>query len=56
MKREKKDLDVDYIGGQGSLTVEEEKAISHYLLQHKLLRSSSTKTNSRNTKRTKTTA
>lgn len=30
-------LDDDYIGGQGSLTIDEEKALSDYFKQKKLL-------------------
>jgi len=30
------ELDVDFIGGQGSLTVEEEKALSDFFKQRKL--------------------
>lgn len=35
MKTNKIDLDVDYIGGQGSLTDEEEKALSEFFKQRK---------------------
>jgi hypothetical protein len=35
MKTKKIDLDVDYIGGQGSLTDEEEKALSEFFRQSK---------------------
>ena len=35
MKTKKVELDVDFIGGQVSLTKEEEKAISEYLLKNK---------------------
>jgi len=38
MKHKKRELDVDFIGGQGPLTKEEEKAISEYLKNKKLLR------------------
>lgn len=31
MKRDKKELEVDFIGGQGSLTKVEEQAITKYL-------------------------
>lgn len=31
MKRNKKELDVDFIGGEGSLTKDEEKAISDFI-------------------------
>lgn len=36
MKSKKKELDVDVIGGQGSLTPAEEKAISEFIKQRKL--------------------
>ncbi len=36
MKTHKIELDVDFIGGQGSLTIEEEKAISAFIKQSKL--------------------
>lgn len=35
MKTKKIDLDVDYIGGQGSLTEAEEKALSEFFKQRK---------------------
>ena len=35
MKTKKIDLDVDYIGGQGSLTDVEEKALSEFFRQSK---------------------
>jgi hypothetical protein len=35
MKTQKIDLDVDYIGGQGSLTDAEEKALSEFFRQSK---------------------
>jgi hypothetical protein len=35
MKTKKIDLDVDYIGGQGSLTDAEEKALSEFFRQSK---------------------
>lgn len=35
MKTKKIDLDVDYIGGQGSLTDAEEKALSDFFRQRK---------------------
>ncbi|WP_153798918.1 hypothetical protein [Foetidibacter luteolus] len=31
MKKKKNELDVDFIGGQGPLTMDEEAAISNYL-------------------------
>ena len=36
MKSKKTELDVDVIGGQGSLTPAEEKAISEFFKQRKL--------------------
>ena len=33
MKTKRIDLDVDFIGGQGSLTIEEEKALSNFFQQ-----------------------
>ena len=36
MKTKKAELDVDFIGGQSSLTVAEEKAISDFFKQRKL--------------------
>ena len=36
MKPKRIDLDLDFIGGLGSLTTEEEKALSEYFKQHKL--------------------
>jgi hypothetical protein len=38
MKPKSKELDVDFIGGQGSMTKEEEKQISEFLKNQKLLR------------------
>jgi hypothetical protein len=35
MKKDKKELDVDFIGGQGSLTKQEEQAIAKYLQSKK---------------------
>lgn len=35
MKTKKIELDVDFIGGQASLTKEEEKAISEYIMKNK---------------------
>jgi len=37
-KSKSKELDVDFIGGQGPLTKEEEQKISEYLRSQKLLR------------------
>ena len=36
MKNKSKELDVDFIGGQGPLTKSEEKAISEFFLAQKL--------------------
>lgn len=36
MKHKKAVLDVDFIGGEGALTAEEEKALSAYFQQKKL--------------------
>jgi hypothetical protein len=36
MKHKQKELDVDFIGGQGPLTKEEERAISDYLKKKRL--------------------
>ena len=47
MKTKKNELDVDFIGGQGSLTAEEQKAISEYLKQKKI---ASAKKSTRKTK------
>lgn len=38
MKNKAKELDVDFIGGQGSLTKDEEKKISEFIKVQKLLR------------------
>jgi hypothetical protein len=38
MKNKQSELDVDFIGGQGSLTREEEISISEFLKAQKLLR------------------
>ena len=37
MKNKKQELDVDFIGGQGPLTPEEEKAISEFIRQSRQL-------------------
>ncbi len=55
MKTLNGNLDVDVIGGQGALTIEEEKAISDYLMQRKLSGGNPIKTKTITTKRTKTT-
>ena len=36
MKQKKIELDVDFIGGQGALTVEEEKSLSDFFKQRKM--------------------
>ncbi len=36
MKKKNEELDVDFIGGEGALTAEEEKALSAYFKQKKL--------------------
>ena len=36
MKKKKEELDVDVIGGEGTLTTEEEKALSAYFQQKKV--------------------
>ena len=38
MKNKATELDVDFIGGQGSLTKDEEKRISEFIKAQKLLR------------------
>jgi len=37
-KKRENELDVDFIGGDGPLTLEEEKALSEYFAQQKLVR------------------
>jgi len=44
MKMKKLELDVDLIGGEGPLTNEEEKAITDFLKQRKLLSKKAAKT------------
>ncbi|MFV7236079.1 hypothetical protein [Flavobacterium sp. ZB4R12] len=39
-KIKKIELEVDFIGGEGSLTIEEEKALSDFFKQRKLILSS----------------
>jgi len=36
MKQKKIELDVDFIGGQGALTIEEEKSLSDFFKQRKM--------------------
>lgn len=57
MKTKKLELDVDFIGGQGSLTVEEEKALEDFFRQRKLTSKKSVlRQQHRTTKRNKVTA
>jgi len=57
MKTKKTELDVDFIGGQGSLTVEEEKALDDFFRQRKLTSKKSVlRQQHRTTKRNKVTA
>ena len=57
MKTKKLELDVDFIGGQGSLTVEEEKALDDFFRQRKLISKKSVlRQQHRTTKRNKVTA
>lgn len=55
MKTIKNDLDLDFIGGQGSLSVEEEKALSEFFLKRKLLHNDSIEKRTKAVKRSKTT-
>jgi hypothetical protein len=36
MKQKKIELDVDFIGGQGALTIEEEKSLNDFFKQRKM--------------------
>ena len=54
MKTKRIDLDVDFIGGQGSLTIEEEKALTNFFQQLKTTNKANIK--SKRTSRPKTTA
>ena len=50
-------IDIDFIGGQGSLTVEEEKALDDFFRQRKLISKKSVlRQQHRTTKRNKVTA
>ncbi len=42
MKKNKNELDVDFIGGQTPLTKEEEKAISEYIKANKMKKAAQT--------------
>jgi len=56
MKSKLKELDVDFIGGQGPLTKEEEQAISEFIKTQKLLRAKKQIRKTRTTQRKKTLA
>jgi hypothetical protein len=47
MRTRKNELDVDFIGGKGPLTKEEEKRISDFIARHKAKQKQSTKTTSK---------
>ena len=53
MKNKAKELDVDFIGGQGSLTKDEERQISEFIKAQKLLRSKQQSGKTRTSKRKK---
>jgi hypothetical protein len=56
MKQKKIELDVDYIGGQGALTVEEEKSLSEFFKQRKMnSRKEQSKISTQTVKHSKTT-
>jgi hypothetical protein len=55
MTIKKSELDDDFIGGQGSLTIEEEKALSDFFKQRKIANKSSHLKRSFITKRPKAT-
>lgn len=50
MKTKKVELEVDFIGGQTSLTKEEEKAISDFIKRNKLKKAKSLSRKSKTTK------
>jgi hypothetical protein len=52
-KKKQKELDVDFIGGQGPLTKDEELAISEFIKSQKLLRSKKQPTKTKSKVRTK---
>ncbi len=57
MKQKKIELDVDFIGGQGALTVEEEKLLSDFFKQRKMaFQKPQNKNSTKTIKRSKTTA
>jgi hypothetical protein len=47
MKRKSKELDVDFIGGQGPLSKTEEQAISEFIKKQKLLKTKNQNRNKR---------
>lgn len=53
MRNKSTELDVDFIGGQGSLTQNEEQAISEYIKSQKLLRIKKQVRNTKPSTRTK---
>lgn len=52
-KKKQKELDVDFIGGQGPLTKNEEQAISEFIKAQKLLRVKKQAPKTKTTERTK---
>ena len=50
MKTKKTELDVDFIGGQGSMTISEEKALSDFLKKRKAISKKSIDNKSKNDK------
>ncbi len=56
MKSKAKELDVDFIGGQGSLTKAEEQAISEYIKRQKQLKAKKKNRTTTSTKRRKAVA
>lgn len=56
MKSKSKGLDVDFIGGQGPLTKEEEQAISEFIKRQKLMRAKKKIGKTRTTQKKKTLA
>ncbi len=56
MKNKKKELDVDFIGGEGHLTKEEEKSISKFIKKSKLKRAKKSFRTSRTSSRKRVTA
>ena len=56
MKNKSKELDVDFIGGQGSLTKAEELALSEYIKRQKLLKQKKKNPSTASTKRRKVVA